>query len=302
MKYLFQSILSMILLLNLTVQCGRAVRADVFPHEALPAMHAHARHRWEGKISRARPITWSPVEVECPICKTKNTFLQWGSYGSYIYQFPSKYQLVFWPYTDSAAWYSCKKCRLTTFMEDFNKLPAEKIPALRQLLEGVSLPPQKERSVEQSQASPPYLEIPTSARLVVAEKVYRALGKTDDEFWNHFYRVMGYHFGQDKKRSEADEARRQSLALTERFLADKAREGRRKELLYISGAMKHFLREDDAALREFEEAKKLVYSDKDNKPEENKGYDQYLSALIDEYIDMLHKGKGPQDEDTDHGH
>ena len=58
----------------------------------------------------------------------------WGSYGSYIYQEPSKLQLIFWPYTDTPAWYSCKKCRLSVFMEDFDKVPPEKIAELRQML------------------------------------------------------------------------------------------------------------------------------------------------------------------------
>ena len=120
-------------------------------------------------------ITWSPKEFECPVCKTKNIFLVWGSYGSYIYEFPSKYQLVFWPYTDDAAWYSCKKCRLTIFMGDFDTIPAEKIAELRKTLEATTLPRQLERSPKESMEHPPYLEIPMSAKLAVAERVYRSL-------------------------------------------------------------------------------------------------------------------------------
>lgn len=239
-------------------------------------------------------ITYVPVEVECPICKTVNVFMEWASYGSYVYQWPSKYQMVFWPYTDSVAWYSCKKCRLTAFMGDFKNIPQEKIPALRQLLTGVTLPPQKERSKKDSMEHPPYLELSTTARLVVAEKVYRSLGQTDDEFWNHFYRVLGYHADEEGKQTEADEARRKSLAITERLLDDKTHEGTRKELLYLSGAMKHFLRDDAGATQDFAAAKKLTYADKNLKPEEAKGFDGFLSKLIDEYIEMLGKSKGPR--------
>ena len=299
MKDSLRPVLCLTLLLLLTLPDGRVSHAaDTSAPETLPMLHAHATR----EPSTSAAITWSPVEVECPICKTKNIFMQWSTYGSYIYQWPEKYQLVFWPYTDGAAWYSCKKCRLTAFMSDFKEIPAEKIPELRKALEDAKLPPQKERSEKESREHPPYLEIPTAARLVVAEKVYRALGRTDDHFWSHFYRVMGYHFDQDGKQTDADEARRKALALTERFLADEANEGVRKEMLYISGALKHFLRDDAGSLRDFEEAKKLTYAAKEIEPEKNEGYNAYISKLIDEYLEMLRKGKGPREKATGDGH
>jgi hypothetical protein len=294
-------ILSLFLLLGLGVTSDGKVHASFHAPETHSTLPSGETCLLESENFLSAPITWNPVEVECPVCKTKNIFLKWGSYGNYIYHYPSKYQLVFWPHTDSPTWYSCKKCRLTAFMEDFEKIPQDKIPALREALKNVSLPPQKERSTEASMDNPPYLELPTSARLVVAEKVYRTLGHTEDEFWSHFYRVMGYHFDADGKKAEADEARRKSLASTERMLADKASEGVRKERLYISGALKHYLRDDAGAQRDFEEAKKLAYVDKNVKPENNKGYDEYLSKLIDEYIEMLRKGAGPRTR-PDSGH
>jgi hypothetical protein len=294
LKNLLGLILSALLFLGLAVPSGGAVHAEVSEPETLALLHAHATCSAASGTLASALITWQPIEVECPVCQTKNIFLEWVSYGNYIYLYPSKYQLIFWPYTDSPAWYSCKKCRLTTFMGDFAKIPREKIPALREALKNANLPPQKARSKEDSMVHPPYVELPVSARLIVAEKVYRTLGQTNDEFWNHFYRVLGYHFAAEQKPSEADEARRQSLTLIERLLADKANEGRRKELLYVAGAMKHFLRDDAGALRAFEEAKKLTYADKDSKPEDNKGYDEYLSKLMDEYIEMLGKGEGPR--------
>jgi hypothetical protein len=225
--------------------------------------------------------------------------MAWLSFGNYIYQFPSKYQLVFWPNTDSQSWYSCKKCRYTNFMGAFKDVPKDKIADLRKMLEGVSLPEQKTLSTEQNPHHPPYLDIPTSQRLLVVEKVNRFLGQTGDDYWNHFYRVLGYHFDAEKKPAEADEARRKSLAITQRQLADKANEGRRKELLYLSGAMRHFLRDDAAALKDFEEAEKLKFSDKDLKPEQSKNFDNYLSTVIKEYIEMLRKGKGPRELKSD---
>ncbi len=279
--------------LTLTLFLVVTVSSTIILYSPAPNV-AHAAVGGEYCSPSANMITWHPVEVECPLCKTKNIFLQWGSYGNYIYQYPTKYQLIFWPYTDGPAWYSCKKCRLTTFMEDFRTVPKEKIEDLRQMLLSVNLPAQKERSDKDSM-HPPYLEIPTSDRLAVAEKVYQVLGIQSDQFWSHFYRVQGYHLERNGKQAEADKARQKALEFNEKILADAKDEGLRKELLYISAAMQHFLRDDAQALKTLEKARHLKHSDAKLNAEDNKGYDEYLSKLISEYIEMLKEGKGPRD-------
>jgi hypothetical protein len=176
-------------------------------------------------------------------------------------------------------------------MDDFQSIPADKIPELRKTLEATKLPKQPERSEKDSMEKPPYLEIPVSARLVVAEKVYRTLGLTSDEFWNHFYRVVAYHADDPVV---ADEARKKSITLTEKMLGDKSNGGRRKELLYILGAMRHFTRDDAGAMSSFDEAAKIRFQNKDFKTEQNNNYDEYLSKLIQEYTEMIRKGEGPR--------
>jgi hypothetical protein len=245
-------------------------------------------------------ITWFPDEKTCPVCGTKNIFMVPGSWGNYIYQFPSKYQLIFWPYTDGASWYSCKKCRLTAFMDDFEKVPKDKVADLLKVLESVTLPPQKTLSEKETLERPPYLALPLSDRMVVAEKVYQTLGVTGDGFWAQFYRVMGSHLERDKKLKEAADARRKALKIVGSWLTDKSKEGQRKESLYICGAMRHFLDEDAEALKLFAEAEKLKYSNAELKSEQNENYDNYLSTLIKEYLEMLKKGAGPKKMKEDH--
>lgn len=53
-------------------------------------------------------ITWFPQEFTCPIDKEKNTFQVVGSFGSYIYSYPSKYQFLFFPRTDSPTFLCAK--------------------------------------------------------------------------------------------------------------------------------------------------------------------------------------------------
>ena len=43
--------------------------------------------------------TWFPKDFTCPIDGEKNTFQVIGSYGTYIYWWPEKYQWLFWPRT-----------------------------------------------------------------------------------------------------------------------------------------------------------------------------------------------------------
>lgn len=265
----------------------------VAPELPSSAAHHDAETFASCEMTTSSLITWVPQEFECPVCKTKNTFMVVGSYGSYIYADPSKYQLIFWPYTDTPSWYSCKKCRLSIFMGDFEDIPPNKIADLRKMLETTSLPAQPERGPKESMNHPPYLDVPSVLRISIAEKVYQTLGKTDDEFWNHFYRVLAYHYDGAGKAAEAEQARRKSIAITEKLLTPKSA-GRRKELLYILGAMRHFVGEDTAALKALEEAGTLTYKDNELPAERNTGYDQYLSQAIKEYVEMLKKGEGPR--------
>jgi hypothetical protein len=232
----------------------------------------------------ASATTWGEQEFTCPVCKTKNTFLVVMSYGSYIYQWPSKFELIFWPLTDSPTVYTCKKCHVSAFMWDFDGLPQEKHAELRKRLEGFKLDYTGERTEHYKGAE--YLRIPSTQRLLAAEQTYQVLGR-DDEFWCRFYRTLGNHYESHKQQAQADEARRKALAIAERMLADKARAGERKELLFITGAMRHFLRDDQGALKDFREAEGLKYESREMGPEKSKNYDAYLSDLLRQYFELL---------------
>ena len=241
-----------------------------------------------GPAASASATTWFPREFSCPVCKTKNTFLVVGSYGSYIYQWPSKYELIFWPLTDSPTVYSCKKCHLSAFMWDFEGVPKEKHEEIRKRLGAFKFDYSGEKSEYYENAD--YLRVPSTQRLLAAEQTYQILGR-DDEFWCRFYRVLGHHYEGYKQQPQADEARRKALAIAERLLADRARAGERKELLLVSGAMRHFLKDDAGALKDFREAQGLKYASQEAGEEKSKNYDAYLTELLREYVELL-GGKG----------
>jgi len=233
-------------------------------------------------VSQARAITTVEVEVICPICGTKNKFYDYASWGSYIYHYKSKFQLVFFPQTWSATIYTCKHCHLSLFLWDFNNFPKEKSAEVKEVLKGVHLSKDE-----------PYTDIPVWEKLSVAEKAYKVLGK-DDRFWMDFYRVYGYHLDNAHKTAEAEEARRKALELTQAAMS-KEDPGHRKELLLISGGMHHFLKDDSAALSDLEQAKSLEFSDAKLEKDHAKGFDGYLSSLIVEYIKGIKEGTIPKD-------
>jgi hypothetical protein len=225
-------------------------------------------------------ITWFPKEFTCPIDNQKNTFLVVGSYGSYIYSYPSKYQWLFFPQTDSPTYYICKKCHLTTFMWDFDKLPKNKLDPLRDALADVKVSKQFEK----------YTELPVTERLEIMEKVYAVLGK-DAEWWENFYRIKGYHYGKSGDEQRAAAARKKSLALIQKELADPKNKSPKKVLLYISGSMKHFLNDDKGALEDFSSALTTVYVNAAETAEEVKNAEIGLNERIKDYITLINSEK-----------
>lgn len=225
---------------------------------------------------QASATTWVDTKVECPNCHTDNTFGEIASFGTYIYSWPEKYQLVFWPMTDSQVLYSCSKCRLTLFMWDFAELTKNELAALAPVLAAISVKWNQKR----------YYEVPMPERLAVAERCYEKLDR-DDDWWCRFRRVQAYHDDASGNTAAAAIARRQAIELADRLVADTGRAGTLKEALYVRGAMRHFLGDDTGALKDFTDAKSKVIQLKD-KPEENsKNFDAYVTSLIDEYIKLL---------------
>mgnify|MGYP001046035820 CR=1 FL=1 len=228
----------------------------------------------------ARAVTWGEKESTCPICGEKNIFQVPTSFGTYIYREASRFEYLFWPFTDENVLYTCKKCYLTTFMWDFEKIEKPKIPALKKILSKVKV----------SKAFDDYRELPIGERFSVAEKVYDVLGR-DNEFWCTFYRAKGFHLEAHGDKVGAKKARKTALSYAKKMLKAKQAKGLAKETLLIIGAMEHLIGNDALALKHFKEAQKLKITDKSMTEEERKDFDSYLSSLLSEYIEKL-EGKG----------
>jgi len=228
----------------------------------------------------AGATTWGEAEVTCPLCGTANAFQAIMSYGSYIYQWPSNFQYIFWPATESEFVYSCLGCRFTAYMGDFEKVPADKKEALVAAAKDVHF----------GRTYAAYTEIPVSERLLAAARTYEVLGR-DDAFWCQYYRILAYHFDAEGKKEDAATARRAALGLAEKMLADDADANQDKELLLIAGAMRHYLADDAGALAAFREAQPLTFKAPAYSDEENGNVDAYLNELLAEYVKKIESGE-----------
>ena len=226
----------------------------------------------------ANSTTWSPIECTCPICKHKHEYQEVSSYGGYVYNWSSKFQYVYWPLTDSYSVYSCPKCHFSTYMWDFHKVPEDKIALIKEYLATVTIDNKYED----------YDYIPITKRLEIAENVYKILER-DNKFWCEFYRLIGYHYDQEKNATKAKLSRVIALNIANKMLLNPSNEGQKKELLYIVAAMNNYINKKDCALFYLDKASTLTYQNNRLKKDESKGLDEYLTDLIEQYKELIKK-------------
>ncbi|BBM82638.1 hypothetical protein [Candidatus Uabimicrobium amorphum] len=142
---------------------------------------------------------WREKIATCPVCLKQTAFLQPASFSNEIYMRPSRFQYVFWPFTDTRSIYCCQKCSYSTFSWHFHALPANKLIAVTDAL--------KEMNHDLSKYED-YTAIPISTRMRIAEKVYEVWGLGHDHFWAEFYRTKAYHL-----EKEADNSKNKKKAL-----------------------------------------------------------------------------------------
>ena len=222
--------------------------------------------------------TWFPSKHTCPVCNHTDTYQQWGSYGSYIYNWPSKYQYVYWPLTDDQSIYCCPNCYFSAYLWDFDSIAPDRIDTIARFLKTVII----DKNYKD------YLDIPATTRLEIAENIYKILGQ-NDMFWCQFYRVLGYYLEDEDNTVKARESRLKALEIARTMLSDTAYIGQNKELLFIIAAMHNFTGDKDSALFYLEKASKLTYQNTKWKEENAKGLDNYLSELTTDYIALLRK-------------
>jgi hypothetical protein len=230
--------------------------------------------------------TWASKEMECPLCKKSTQMEVIASYGSYIYNWPSKHQLIFWPATTGYGMYFCEHCHLAMFMGDFQDLAKEKKEKRDAVAKAIA-------PLKKKQEDKRYYQIPMTYRATIAEAAYKQLDK-NDAFWCRFYRIKGYHFAGEGDKKGAKAARLKALELVEKMIKDKVAEPPLKELVFIKGSMQYFTGQKDLAIATLKQVPKTPIKPSKTITEEHaKNATVYLDGLAKDTLKLIEKGEVP---------
>ncbi len=204
--------------------------------------------------------TWAPSEKTDPLTGEKVSSQNIMSYGGYIYNWPSKYDLVFWPLTDENWICLNPKNGYAAFSNDFENLSDKEKNTLKQWLAKNYNPAQAPKSHKE--------------KLAWLEKVYQQR-KMDDDFWCLFYRLMAYIHREDQKKSLAYVNK--AMPLLKKKLETKPRGIEKIEVLFLLGEYCRRLGDPEKAKKYFSQVKTTKYKDKEGKEQVG---NPYFTGLI----------------------
>lgn len=213
-------------------------------------------------MAAAHATTWTePEPVPDPVRQgAKCLVSQPMSYGSYIYQWPSKYDQVFWPLTDPNGIWFCRESGFTAFIDDF-ELKSDERAALASELATFYKPLDKPSMRE---------------KLVLLQKSYGAR-KPDARTQIRLLRVLAYYYETELSDLVGASAfRHQALEMIETALRQKLPEGERLEYLFVSGVYYREFGDPDKSRTTLQALEQAL---KENKDEKLKGFVEYLSEL-----------------------
>ncbi len=228
-----------------------------------------------------RATTWGEKEFPCPVCSETNTYNTPISYGSYIYQWPSKYQLIFWPKTDKLSHYICKDCGFSCFMGDLIKFDSTNKTKVKEML----------AKVKPVLNFSNYDDCPILKRLELSEKCYKEMNK-DEYFWCEYYRVKAYFCEAEGDSAQARRYRMKALGTAEQMLAMEKYGPIAKELLFIIGSMYYYTGSRTEAAENLKACKGVVYKGIDMDEKNASALNDYLMVLTEEFLTMIEQESG----------
>lgn len=210
----------------------------------------------------AHATTWTePEPVPDPVRPgARCAVSQPMSSGSYVYQWPSKYDQVFWPLTDPNGIWFCPESGFTAFIGDF-ELNANEQAALA-----------TELATSYQQTQNPSLR----DKLGLLQKSYAARSP-DARTKIRLLRVLAYyHETEFEDFNEASNFRRKALEMIETALATQLLEGDRLEYLFVSAA---YYREFGDLDKSGTQRKLLQQALKESSDKKLAGFVEYLTEL-----------------------
>lgn len=207
----------------------------------------------------AHATTWVDAEVDDPVANGKCNVQEPGSYGSYIYEWPEKYDQVFWPFTDPNGIWFCEKSGFIAFIGDMELKPEEKTRIAAYL------------------TSHPAPRAPTVAQKLDRLEAVYALRDLDAAARLRFARAIAYQFEVLGDQARADRMRRVARDEIKRSLeeATLAADLRLQYLFVAANYAREFgdAAESDRLLADLETALRAAPAEE--------GYAQYLKESLD---------------------
>lgn len=223
--------------------------------------------------------SWTAITVADPIkpgsvCAV-NTIT---SYGDYVYDWPSKYDQIFFPFTSSLAIWYCRDSGFISFMGDFEQLTAAEKNAIANYLSSTA------------QATPQNL----LAKLELLENIY-AFRSLPPEAKNHNKRVLAYLYEQINDFEKANNLRSSALQQIYQLLNTDISGYSRLQYLYVAA---NYERQLGQASRSDEMVSKLFHEINKLQEDKLKHFAEFLHKLAAETPSILPGGKlAPSNED-----
>lgn len=210
----------------------------------------------------AGATTWVTSTVKDPITGRSVRVQEPASSGSYIYRWPGKEDLVFWPHTDDAWLWFNPSNGYGAFGDDFVELPAAAKEPVRDWLK---------KNYQRQSAPQTRLEM-----LRWFERIY-ALRAMDDDFWCHFYRLMAFELRDNAEESLAYV--RKTMPLLQARLSGSEESDRRLETLYLLGEYNRRLGNYDLMRQYFAQVRTARYKTEDG--EEHVGHPYFVELVTE---------------------
>jgi hypothetical protein len=204
---------------------------------------------------------WSESSVDDPIKSgSKCLVSDVVSSGSYVFNWPSKYDQIFFPYTSSSAIWFCKDSGYISFMGDFDNITEEEKAKISTYLK--ANPQQNIRSL--------------LSKLKLIEKIY-SFRTIPLELSNKNKRILAYLYEQKEKFEVANNYRRSALIEIYELLKTDLTKYKRLEYLYVASNYERQFGNISNSNKMIVTLQKDIENIRD---EELKGFGNYLSKLL----------------------
>lgn len=204
--------------------------------------------------------TWGGSEVSDPIAPTtKCKVHEPMSSGSYIYEWPEKYDQVFWPFTDENGIWFCSGTGFTAFIGDFEDITPQEIDRISEYLKN---------NYKGNSA--------IKDKLKLLEGIY-SLRKKDEYFSNRLLRILARWYQNLGDLDASNAYRHRALQQIQESLRGNLPEENRLEYLYVAANYSRLFGNPGDSDRYAAELGAAIKNLSDKKLS---GFAEYLSELV----------------------